>query len=63
MRLLRARTQRLRVTICVSLPLLAPSHHAAAAHSLSEEIREVCHAEQLVRIETGMAAYLGIHSR
>ncbi|WP_296892277.1 hypothetical protein [Thiobacillus sp.] len=63
LRLLRARTQRLRVAICVSLPLLAPSHHAAAAHSLSEEIREVCHAEQLVRIETGMAAYLGIHSR
>lgn len=62
LRLLRART-RLRVAICVSLPLLAPSHHAAAAHSLSEEIREACHAEQLVRIETGMAAYLGIHPK
>src|SRR3569833_1600763 len=61
-RRLRART-RLKLAICVSLPLLAPSHHAAAAHSLSEEIREVCHVEQFVRIETDLAAYLGIHSR
>lgn len=62
LRLLRART-RLKLAICVSLPLLAPSHHAAAAHSLSEEIREVCHVEQFVRVETDLAAYLGIHSR
>lgn len=62
LRLLRART-RLRVAICVSLPLLAPSHPATAAHSFSEEIREVCHAEQFVRIETGLVAYLGIRSR
>ncbi len=62
LRQLRART-RLKVAICVSLPLLAPSHHAVAAHSLSEEIREVCHVEQFVRIETDLAAYLGIHSR
>ncbi|MHB1091382.1 hypothetical protein [Thiobacillus sp.] len=55
LRLLRIRT-RLRIALCVSMPLLAPNHHAAAAHSISEEIREICHVEQLVRIETGMAA-------
>ncbi len=57
LRRLRIRT-RLRVAICVSVPLLAPSHHAAAAHSISEEIREACHVEQLARIESDMAAYL-----
>ena len=62
LRLLRARTH-LRAVLCVSLPLLAPSHHAAAAHSLSEEIRAVCQVERLARIETDMAAYLGIHPR
>jgi hypothetical protein len=62
LRRLRIRT-RLRVAVCVSLPLLAPSHHAAAAHSISEEIRAACHAEPLVRVETDLAAYLGIHRR
>lgn len=56
-RLLRART-RLRLAVCVGLPLLAPTHHAAAAHSIAEEIRYTGHSEQLVRIEADMAAYL-----
>lgn len=56
-RLLRART-RLRLAVCVGLPLLAPTHHAAAAHSIAEEIRYAGHSEQLVRIEADMAAYL-----
>ena len=59
MRLLRAKTN-LRVAVCVSLPLLAPTHHAAAAHSVAEELRQACSAEQrqVVRIEAGMATYL-----
>ena len=58
-RRLRART-RLRIAVCVSLPLLVPSHHAAAAHSVAEEFRQAFSAEQqqLVRIEADMAAYL-----
>ena len=58
-RLLRART-RLRLAVCISLPLLVPTHHAAAAHSVAEEFRQVCSAEQqqLVRIEADMATYL-----
>ena len=58
-RLLRARV-RLRLAVCVSLPLLAPTHHAAAAHSVAEAFRQACSAEQrqVVRIESGMASYL-----
>jgi hypothetical protein len=49
-RLLRTRA-RLRVAVCVSLPLLVPTHHAAAAHSIAEDIRHTCCAEQLIRTE------------
>ena len=58
-RLLRAKTH-LRVAVCVGLPLLAPTHHAAAAHSVAEELRQACSAEQrqVVRIEADMATYL-----
>lgn len=58
-RWLRART-RLRLAVCIGLPLLVPVHHATAAHSVAEEFRQACDAEQqqLVRIKADLAACL-----
>ena len=53
-RQLRART-RLRLAACVSLPLLLPTHHAAAAHPIAEALRYASPSEQIVRLETGVA--------
>ncbi|MBI3432417.1 MAG: hypothetical protein HY018_09435 [Hydrogenophilales bacterium] len=53
-RLLRAKT-RLRLAVCVGLPLLLPTHHATAAHSIAEELRHASPSEQIVRLEAGMA--------
>ena len=53
----RAQT-RLKLAACLGLPLLVPTHHAAAAHSIAEALRHASPAEQIVEVEADMAGYL-----
>ena len=46
----RAQT-RLKLAACIGLPLLLPTHHAAAAHSIADELRHASPAEQIVEVE------------
>lgn len=52
----RVRAQaRLRLAACIGLPLLIPTHHAAAAHSIIDELRHASPAEQIVEVEAQLA--------
>ncbi len=52
----RVRAQaRLKLTACIGLPLLLPTHHAAAAHSIADELRHASPAEQIVEVEAKFA--------
>lgn len=53
----RAQT-RLRLAACLGLPLLMPTHHAAAAHSIADELRHATPAAQIVEVEAQLADWL-----